>query len=81
LNYPILARQQVTVTMTVTECVVTAINAVTTLDGLSKSYTILDPQIQIPFAYVQVPACGYTLGVTTSTDQPTSALSVDMVNN
>jgi len=80
MNYPSI-KTQTTATMTVTECVVTAINSPTTLDGLSKSYTILDPQLQIPFAYAQVPACGYTLGVTTSTDQPTSALSVEMENN
>jgi len=79
MNYPSIIKTQTTATMTVTECVVTAINPVTSVSG-SYSYTISDPQLDIPYNYVQVPACGYAMTVTPTETPASPAISHDAVN-
>jgi len=67
--------------MTVTECAVTAINPVTSVQGGSPySYTIADPQLEIPYDYVQVPACGYAMTITPTETPASPAISHDAAN-
>ena len=78
-NYPGVAAVQATPTMTVTECVVTAITSTPNLQGVTYSYFIFDTPLQIPYDYVQVPACGYPLTTTPTILPVTSAVTFDVV--
>jgi len=78
LNYPGVTVVQATATMTVTECVVTAITPTPSLQGVAHSYAIFDAPLEIPYDYVQVPACGYPQ--TTTITPTSSAFTFDPVN-
>jgi len=80
LNYPGGTAVQTTATMTVTECVVTAITPTPSLQGVTQSYTITDPQLVIPYDYVQVPACGYAMTVTPTETPASPAINHDAAN-
>ena len=80
LNYPGVAAVQTTATMIVSECAVTAITQTPSLQGTTHSYTITDPQLEIPYNYVQVPACGYAMTVTPTETPASPAINHDAVN-
>ena len=76
MNYPSI-KTQTTATITVSECVVTAIAPTPSLQGTTHSYSIFDTPLQIPYDYVQVPACGYPMTVTPTISQATSAVTIN----
>jgi len=82
INYPGVVAVQTTVTMTVTECVVTAINSLAPFDGTTIEYRIHYSSLTtVPFDYVQVPACDYPLTTTPTIAPLSAAVTFDGVAN
>jgi len=79
LNYPAVTAST-TATMTVDECVVTAITPSTSVEGLTVAQNIYDTLQQIPYAYTQVPACGYAMTVSSTSTPASPALVLDQAN-